>query len=61
MEAVKTGILPLMWFVLLCTAGINIFGIAMQVPFGKEMGFAGGIVAHRDEPQGDRQRHRARR
>ena len=34
-----------MWFVLLCTAGINIFGIAMQVPFGKEMGFAGGIVA----------------
>jgi MFS family permease len=41
-EAIKTGILPLMWFVLLCTAGINIFGIAMQVPFGKEMGFAGG-------------------
>lgn len=45
MEAIKTGILPLMWFLLLCTAGINIFGIAMQVPFGKEMGFAGGIVA----------------
>jgi MFS family permease len=44
-EAIKTGVLPLMWFVLLCTAGINIFGIAMQVPFGKEMGFAGGIVA----------------
>ena len=44
-EAIKTGILPLMWFVLLCTAGVNIFGIAMQVPFGKEMGFAGGIVA----------------
>jgi MFS family permease len=44
-EAIKTGILPMMWFVLLCTAGINIFGIAMQVPFGKEMGFAGGIVA----------------
>ena len=61
MEAIKTGILPLMWFVLLCTAGINIFGIAMQVPFGKEMGFAGGIVALGDEPQGDRQRHRARR
>jgi MFS family permease len=44
-EAVKTGILPLMWFCLLCTAGVNIFGIAFQVPFGKEMGFAGGIVA----------------
>ncbi|SHN47106.1 Sugar phosphate permease [Cryptosporangium aurantiacum] len=45
MEAVRTGILPLMWFCLLCTAGINIFGIAFQVPFGDEMGFAGGIVA----------------
>nr|VTO96447.1 Oxalate:formate antiporter [Mycobacterium riyadhense] len=45
MGAIKTGILPLMWFVLLCTSGINIFGIAMQVPFGKQMGFAGGIVA----------------
>jgi len=37
---------------LLCTAGINIFGIALQVPFGKEMGFAGGIVEIADEPQG---------
>jgi MFS family permease len=45
MEAIKTGILPLMWFCLLCTAGVNLFGIAMQVSFGKEMGFAGGIVA----------------
>ena len=45
MEAVKTGILPQMWFCRLCTAGVNIFGIAMQVPFGKEMGFCGGIVA----------------
>lgn len=45
MAAIKTGILPLMWVVLLCTAGINIFGIAMQVPFGKDVGFAGGVVA----------------
>jgi MFS family permease len=45
MEAVKTGILPVMWVCLLFTAGVNIFGIAFQVPFGKEMGFAGGIVA----------------
>lgn len=45
MEATKTGMLPLMWFLLLCTAGVNIFGIAFQVPFGKQMGFAGGIVA----------------
>ena len=35
----------MMWFCLLCTSGVNIFGIAFQVPFGKEMGFAGGIVA----------------
>jgi MFS family permease len=34
-----------MWFCLLCTSGVNIFGIAFQVPFGNEMGFAGGIVA----------------
>ncbi|MFG1927295.1 OFA family MFS transporter [Cryptosporangium sp. NPDC048952] len=44
-EAIRTPVLPLMWFCLLCTAGINIFGIAFQVPFGDEMGFAGGIVA----------------
>jgi MFS family permease len=44
-EAVRTPVLSLMWFCLLCTAGVNIFGIAFQVPFGKEMGFAGGIVA----------------
>ncbi|MFC4589504.1 OFA family MFS transporter [Sphaerisporangium corydalis] len=44
-EAVRTGMLPLMWVCLLFTAGVNIFGIAFQVPFGKEMGFAGGIVA----------------
>jgi len=44
-EALRTGMLPLMWICLLCTAGVNIFGISAQVPFGKEMGFAGGIVA----------------
>jgi len=37
-EAIRTRALR-------CTAGVNIFGIAFQVPFGKEMGFAGGIVA----------------
>lgn len=44
-EAVRTPVLWMMWFCLLCTAGIDIFGIAFQVPFGKDMGFAGGIVA----------------
>jgi MFS family permease len=44
-EAFKTGQVPIMWFCLLCTSGVNIFGIAFQVPFGDDMGFAGGIVA----------------
>lgn len=44
-QAVRTPVLWAMWFCLLCTAGINIFGIAFQVPFGKDMGFANGIVA----------------
>ncbi|MET7984418.1 OFA family MFS transporter [Streptomyces sp. NPDC005281] len=44
-EAARTPVLWMMWFCLLCTAGINIFGIAFQVPFGKDMGFTGGIVA----------------
>ncbi|GLY96663.1 MFS transporter [Actinoplanes sp. NBRC 103695] len=44
-EAARTPVLYLMWVCLLMTAGVNIFGIAFQVPFGKEMGFAGGIVA----------------
>jgi MFS family permease len=44
-EAVRQPVMFMMWICLLCTAGINIFGIAFQVPFGKDMGFAGGIVA----------------
>jgi MFS family permease len=44
-EAIRTPVLPLMWICLLFTAGVNIFGIAFQVKFGKEMGFAGGVVA----------------
>ncbi|WP_049580319.1 OFA family MFS transporter [Streptomyces sp. SBT349] len=44
-EARKEKVLYLMWFCLLMTAGVNIFGIAFQVDFGDEMGFAGGIVA----------------
>lgn len=45
MEAVRTGILPMMWVCLLMTSGINIFGIAFQVPFGEHLGFAGVIAA----------------
>lgn len=44
-EAWRTGRVALMWFCLLCTSGVNIFGIAFQVDIGDEAGFAGGIVA----------------
>jgi MFS family permease len=44
-EAIRQPVLPLMWLCLLMTSGINIFGIAFQVPFGKEMGFAAAIAA----------------
>jgi MFS family permease len=44
-EAWRTGRIGLMWFCLMCTSGVNIFGIAFQVEIGQEAGFAGGIVA----------------
>jgi MFS family permease len=44
MEAIRTGMLPLMWMCLVLIAGVSIFGIAFQVPFAKEMGF-GPLVA----------------
>lgn len=44
-EAWQTGRVALMWFCLLCTSGVNIFGIAFQVGIGTEAGFAVGIVA----------------
>ncbi|MEU4198985.1 OFA family MFS transporter [Streptomyces sp. NPDC045456] len=43
-EAVRTGMLPLMWVCLLCTAGVSIFGISFQVPYAKDAGF-GPLVA----------------
>ncbi|WP_338778101.1 OFA family MFS transporter [Streptomyces sp. DG1A-41] len=44
MEAIRTGMLPLMWFCLVLASGVSIFGISFQVPFAKEMGF-GPLVA----------------
>ncbi|MFE7117927.1 OFA family MFS transporter [Streptomyces sp. NPDC057654] len=44
MEAIRTGMLPLMWFCLVIIAGVSIFGISFQVPFAKEVGF-GPLVA----------------
>ncbi|MGW5479228.1 OFA family MFS transporter [Streptomyces sp. NPDC004008] len=39
---------PVLWLLSLCLLGttlIDVFGIAFQVPFGADMGFAGGVVA----------------
>ncbi|MFF9123905.1 OFA family MFS transporter [Streptomyces sp. NPDC014889] len=44
MEAIRTGMLPLMWVTIVMTAGVSIFGISFQVAFAKEVGF-GPLVA----------------
>ncbi|OON81790.1 OFA family MFS transporter [Streptomyces tsukubensis] len=44
MEAIRTGQLPLIWLLLVITAGVSIFGVSFQVPFAKEVGF-GPLVA----------------
>ncbi|MFI6560473.1 OFA family MFS transporter [Streptomyces sp. NPDC050534] len=43
-EAIRTGMLPLMWITIVMTAGVSIFGISFQVDFAKEAGF-GPLVA----------------
>ncbi|MEE1748236.1 OFA family MFS transporter [Streptomyces sp. JV184] len=44
MEAVRTGMLPLMWLAVVLTAGVSIFGISFQVDFARDVGF-GPLVA----------------
>ncbi|WP_405775148.1 OFA family MFS transporter [Streptomyces sp. NBC_00859] len=44
MEAIRSGMLPLMWIAVVITAGVSIFGISFQVDFAKEVGF-GPLVA----------------
>ncbi|GAA1360317.1 OFA family MFS transporter [Streptomyces beijiangensis] len=44
-EALKTGVIPLMWFCMLCCAGVSIFGISFQVPYAKDIGFGPLIAA----------------
>ena len=39
MEAIKTGMLPLMWLSLGISAGVSLFGISYMVPFAKDLGF----------------------
>lgn len=45
LEAVKTGMLPLMWLSLGISAGVSLFGISYMVPFAKDLGFGPLIVA----------------
>ncbi|MBP2325304.1 MFS family permease [Kibdelosporangium banguiense] len=45
MEAIKTGMLPLMWVCLVIIGGVSLFGINFQVPFAKQSGFGPFIVA----------------
>jgi MFS family permease len=44
-EAVKTGMLPLMWLSLGISAGVSLFGISYMVPFAKDLGFGPLIAA----------------
>jgi MFS family permease len=45
LEAIKTGMLPLMWLSLGISAGVSLFGISYMVPFAKELGFGPLIAA----------------
>jgi MFS family permease len=45
MEAVRTGMLPLMWLSLGITAGVSLFGISYMVPFAKHLWFGPLIAA----------------
>jgi MFS family permease len=45
MEAIKTGMLPLMWLSLGISAGVSLFGISYMVPFAKAEGFGPLIAA----------------
>ncbi|MCB5905967.1 OFA family MFS transporter [Streptomyces pinistramenti] len=43
-EALRSGMLPLMWVTVVMTAGVSIFGISFQVDFAEDVGF-GPLVA----------------
>jgi MFS family permease len=45
LEAIRTGMLPLMWLSLGITAGVSLFGISYMVPFAKHLGFGPLIAA----------------
>ncbi|WP_438484951.1 OFA family MFS transporter [Streptomyces sp. S186] len=43
-EAIRSGMLPLIWVCVVLTAGVSVFGISFQVDFAKDVGF-GPLVA----------------
>jgi MFS family permease len=45
MEAIRTGMLPLMWMCLVIIGGVSLFGINFQVPFAKASHFGPFIAA----------------
>ncbi|MFB9903644.1 OFA family MFS transporter [Allokutzneria oryzae] len=45
MEAIRTGMLPLMWACLVIIGGVSLFGINFQVPFAEESGFGPFVAA----------------
>ncbi|SDW39760.1 Sugar phosphate permease [Amycolatopsis xylanica] len=45
MEAIRTGMLPLMWLSLVIIGGVSLFGINFQVPFAKESNFGPFVAA----------------
>jgi MFS family permease len=45
LEAIKTGMLPLMWICLVIIGGVSLFGINFQVPFAKASGFGPFVAA----------------
>jgi MFS family permease len=38
-EAIRSGMIPLMWICLAFVSGVSIFGISFEVPFAKDLGF----------------------
>jgi MFS family permease len=44
-EAIRTGMLPLMWVCLVIIGGVSLFGISFQVPFAKASGFGAFVAA----------------
>jgi MFS family permease len=45
LEAIRTGMLPLMWLCLVIIGGVSLFGIFFQVPFAKASHFGDFIAA----------------